>query len=166
MLPSVNRNESQKKTTAGSLKNSSLGLLNHIEAYWFIEHTIAEYCKAHGAGGTMNFRGGFKCSPGILKQMCLPNTIQQTVCSGFRQVLWLCLTSEDYWSCLGCTFTFPKATESSLKKPLYSCQWKLTGKTKIIYIFLKKADFLSFIVLRMQLLEYMMCIKSQNYFIT
>lgn len=166
MLPSVNRNESQKKTTAGSLKNSSLGLLNHIEAYWFIEHTIAEYCKAHGAWGTMNFRGGFKCSPGILKQMCLPNTIQQTVCSGFRQVLWLCLTSEDYWSCLGCTFTFPKATESSLNKPLYSCQWKLTGKTKIIYIFLKKADFFSFIVLRMQLLEYMMCIKSQNYFIT
>lgn len=132
----------KKKTTASSLKNSSLGLLNHTEAYWFIDHTIAEYCEAHGARGTMNFRGGFKGSPGILKWMCLPNTIQRTVCSGFRQVIWLCLTSEDYWSCLGCTFTFPKATESSLNKPsLYSCQWKLTRKTKIIYIFLKKADF-------------------------
>lgn len=134
--------EPKKKTTAGSLKNSSLGLLNHTEAYWFIDHTIAEYCEAHGARGTMNFRGGFKGSQGILKWMCLPNTIQRTVCSGFRQVIWLCLTSEDYWSCLGCTFTFPKATESSLNKPsLYSCQWKLTRKTKIIYIFLKKADF-------------------------
>lgn len=134
--------EPKKKTTASSLKNSSLGLLNHTEAYWFIDHTIAEYCEAHGARGTMNFRGGFKGSPGILKWMCLPNTIQRTVCSGFRQVIWLCLTSEDYWSCLGCTFTFPKATESSLNKPsLYSCQWKLTRKTKIIYIFLKKADF-------------------------
>lgn len=119
MLPSGNRDESQK-TTAGSLKNSSQGFWNHIKTYWFIGYTIVEYCEAHGAWGMMNFRWDFIGSPGIRKLKWLLYPVQQTVCTGFRQVL-LSVTSKDSWLYSGCTSTFPTATEGS-----FSCQQNFT----------------------------------------
>lgn len=86
LLPSGNRDESQKNT-AISLKNSSQVFSNHIKAYWFRGYTIVEYCGAHAARRMMNFRWDFVGSPGILKLKWPLSPVQQTAYTRFRQVL-------------------------------------------------------------------------------
>lgn len=143
MLPSGNRDESQK-TTAGSLKNSSQSFSNHIKTYWFIGYAIVEYCEAHGAWGMMNFRWDFIGSPRIRKLKWLLYPVQQTACTGFRQVLLTKCDLQIFLVILGMYFHISNShwglffLSTKLHSPLLN--ENLTGNPTDIYIFLKKAS--------------------------
>lgn len=55
-----------------------------------------------------------KVLQGYWNESAFPTLFSKLCTLGSDKYYWLCLTSEDYWLYLGCTFTFPKATVSSL----------------------------------------------------